>query len=210
VLPWQGEAPAESTETTHLSVIDGDGNVVAITTTLNGSFGCGLLVAGAGYFLNNEMDDFTTAPAESNAFGLVQSEANLVRPGRRMLSSMSPTVAWRGPEVLTAGAAGGPKIPTATLQVLLAVIVDGLDLQAAVSQPRIHHQWRPDKLIAEATALSPETAAELRRRGHTVEDGDKRKRARVQAVHLLSDGDFEAAGDPRGPAVPGVVDPLPD
>jgi gamma-glutamyltranspeptidase/glutathione hydrolase len=210
VLSWQGEAPPESTETTHLSVIDGDGNVVAITTTLNGSFGCGLLVAGAGYFLNNEMDDFTTAPAEHNAFGLMQSEANLVRPGQRMLSSMTPTVAWRGGEVLSAGAAGGPIIPTATLQVLLGVIVDGLDVQAAVSQPRIHHQWRPDKLFAEVTALSPETAAELTRRGHTLENGDNPKLARVQAVRLLSDGSFEAAGDPRGPAVPGVVDPLPD
>jgi gamma-glutamyltranspeptidase/glutathione hydrolase len=191
-------------------VIDSDGNAVAITTTLNGSFGCGLYVPGAGFFLNNEMDDFTTAPAESNAFGLMQSEANLVHPGRRMLSSMSPTVAWSGPEVLTAGAAGGPRIPTATLQVLLAVVVDRLDVQAAVSQPRIHHQWHPDTLLAEATALSPETADALRSRGHTVDIAEKRQLARVQAVHLLGDGTFEAAGDPRGPAVPGVVDPLPD
>jgi gamma-glutamyltranspeptidase/glutathione hydrolase len=205
VKAWSGPAPKESSETTHLSVLDADGNAVSITTTLNGWFGCGLMVEGAGFFLNNEMDDFAAAPGKPNTYGLVQGEANAVGAGKRMLSSMSPVVAWRGAEVLVLGSPGGPRIPTATAQVLLNVVVDSDELQAAVNRPRIHHQWLPDAIFAESDALSPETAAVLEKRGHEIRL--RHAVGKVQAVRLRSDGTFAAAGDPRGPGVGGVEGP---
>jgi len=208
VAPWFDPAAPEAADTTHLSVVDADGDLVALTTTLNGLFGCGLYVPEAGFFLNNEMDDFATAPGEPNLYGLVQGEANAVDAGKRMLSSMSPTVAWRGGEAVALGARGGGRIPTVTLQVLLHLGVDGDPLQAAVDRPRIHHQWLPDKIFAEPDALAPETRAELERRGHQVEVVPAL--AQVQAVRRLADGTVEAAGDPRGgPGHGGVVDPRP-
>jgi gamma-glutamyltranspeptidase/glutathione hydrolase len=200
-----GAEGAESSDTTHLSVVDGEGNLVALTTTLNGLFGCGLWVPGAGFFLNNEMDDFAAAPGKPNLFGLVQGEANAVAPGKRMLSSMAPLVAWRGEEAYALGGRGGSRIPTHVLQVLLNLLVDGDKLQAALDRPRLHHQWLPDKLEAEADALAPETRAELARRGHTVETSNTT--AKVHAVHRLKDGRVEAASDPRGSGVGGVVKP---
>jgi gamma-glutamyltranspeptidase/glutathione hydrolase len=207
IHPWSGLAPKESKDTTHLSVVDGEGGIVALTTTLNGLFGCGLRVAGAGFFLNNEMDDFATVVGRPNLYGLVQGEANAVAPGRRMLSSQSPTVAWRGEEVLAIGGRGGSKIPSATLQVLLNVWVDGDDLQAALDRPRIHHQWLPDQITVEADALSPETRAELERRGHKVVLIGSI--AQVHAVRWLGDGKVEAAAEPRGRGgAAGVLHPL--
>jgi gamma-glutamyltranspeptidase/glutathione hydrolase len=214
VKPWQPGMDADaaatagaagSSETTHLSVVDRDGNLVALTTTLNGLFGCGLWVPGAGFFLNNEMDDFAAAPGRPNLFGLIQGEANAVAPGKRMLSSMSPVIAWKGKEAYALGGRGGSRIPTHTLQVLLNLLVDGDPLQAALDRPRLHHQWLPDRLDAEPDALSPETRAELERRGHKVEASVVT--AKVHAVHLLPDGRVEAASDPRGSGVGGVVDP---
>jgi gamma-glutamyltranspeptidase/glutathione hydrolase len=203
VRPWPGRPTPESRETTHLSVADGEGGVVSLTTTLNGNFGCGLMVPGLGFLLNNEMDDFTTAPGEPNMFGLMQGEANAVAPGLRMLSSMSPTVAWRGDETLVLGSPGGSTIPTATLQVLLNVVVDGDELQAAVDRPRIHHQWLPDEVVAESDALSPETVSVLRRRGHRLTVTDSL--GEVHAVRVRT-GAVEAAADPRGRgATAGVV-----
>ena len=200
--PWP-EGRAEPAETTHLSVLDGEGNAVALTTTLNGAFGCGLFVAEAGFFLNNEMDDFTTAPGQPNLFGLIQGEANAVAPGKRMLSSMSPTVAWRGTEVIVLGGRGGAKIPTATLQVLLNVIVDADPLPAAVARPRLHHQWLPDELGVEAGALAPAAERRLRRRGHALVP--LRGAAKVNAVRRRADGRLEAAADPRGPGAAAVL-----
>jgi gamma-glutamyltranspeptidase / glutathione hydrolase len=205
VHPWPGQAPAEETQTTHLSVVDGAGNLVALTTTLNDLFGCRLWVPGAGFFLNNEMDDFATAPGRPNLYGLVQGEANAVAPGRRMLSSMSPTIAWRGGEALALGGRGGSKIPTNVLEVLLDVIVDGDELQQALDRPRIHHQWLPDRLEAEPDALAPETRAELERRGHRVEI--TAATAKVQAVARFADGSVAAAAEPRGQGAAGVVTP---
>jgi gamma-glutamyltranspeptidase/glutathione hydrolase len=205
VRAWSRKRSKESDETTHLSVVDGDGNAVALTTTLNGSFGCGLLVPAAGFLLNNEMDDFATAPGRPNYYGLVQGEANSVGPGKRMLSSMAPTIAWRGRRVIVLGSPGGSRIPTATVQVLLALIVDGDQLQAAVDRPRIHHQWMPDQLIAEVDALSPETAKELERRGHEI--GVRMKIGEVHAVWGWPGDVLEAAQDPRGPGAAGVVRP---
>lgn len=200
-----GQAAAEPSETTHLSVVDADGNLVALTTTLNDLFGCGLWVPGAGYFLNNEMDDFAAAPGRPNLYGLVQGEANAVAPGKRMLSSMSPTIAWRSGEAVALGGRGGSRIPTNTIQVLLNLVVDGDPLQAALDRPRIHHQWLPDALEAEPDALAPETRAELERRGHTVVI--KSNAAKVHAVRRLADGTAEAAAEPRGPGAAGVVQP---
>jgi gamma-glutamyltranspeptidase / glutathione hydrolase len=207
VRPWIPPDARESTETTHLSVADGAGNVVSITTTLNGSFGCGLLVPGVGFLLNNEMDDFATAPGRPNLYGLIQGEANSVGPGKRMLSSMSPAVAWREGETVGLGSPGGSTIPTVTAQVLLNVIVDGDDIQAAVNRPRIHHQWMPDQIAVEPDALSPETALELERRGHTLKD--RNRLGEVNAVRVTSGGTVEAAADPRGPGSAGVVQPTP-
>jgi len=205
VRPRTGGPAREGTETTHLSVIDGEGNLVAITTTLNGLFGCGLYVPEVGFFLNNEMDDFATAPGKPNMFGLVQGEANAVAPGKRMLSSMMPTIAWKGEEEVALGGRGGSRIPTNTIEVLLNVIVDGDPLQTALDRPRIHHQWLPDRLEVEFDALSPETRAELERRGHIVLASDAT--AKVHAVHRLADGRCEAGSDPRGTGASGIVNP---
>jgi gamma-glutamyltranspeptidase/glutathione hydrolase len=207
VRSWSAPTDRESTETTHLSVADGAGNVVSITTTLNGSFGCGLLVPGVGFLLNNEMDDFAAAPGRPNLYGLIQGEANAVGPGKRMLSSMSPAVAWRETESLALGSPGGSTIPTVTVQVLLNVIVDGDDIQAAVNRPRIHHQWMPDQIDVEPDALAPETVMELERRGYRIKE--RNRLGEVNAVRTTSAGTVEAAADPRGPGSAGVVQPAP-
>jgi gamma-glutamyltranspeptidase/glutathione hydrolase len=186
-------------------VVDREGNLVALTTTLNELFGCGLWVPGAGFFLNDEMDDFTAAPGRPNLFGLVQGEANAVAPGHRMLSSMTPVIAWKGREAYALGGRGGSRIPTHVIEVLLDLLVDGDPLQAALDRPRIHHQWLPDRLEAEPDTLSPETRAELERRGHTLLIS--RETAKIHAVHLLADGRVEAAADSRGSGNGGVVDP---
>ena len=172
---------------------------------MNGLFGCGLFVPEAGFFLNNEMDDFATAPGRPNMFGLVQGEANAVAPGKRMLSSMAPTIAWKGSAAIALGGRGGSRIPTNTIQVLLNLLVDGDPLQTALDRPRLHHQWLPDRLEAEPDALAPETRAELERRGHKIFANDAT--AKVHAVRRRADGRVEAASDPRGTGVGGVVNP---
>ncbi len=208
VRKWARELVPEPEETTHLSVMDGEGNAVSLTTTLNGSFGCGLLVPGAGFLLNNEMDDFATAPGRPNLYGLIQGEANSVGPGKRMLSSMTPTIAWRGQQVIVTGSPGGSTIPTATAQVLLNLIVDGDSLQAAVDRARVHHQWMPDMLRVEPDALSPETARALERRGHELRT--VLKLGETHSVRGMVGGEFQSAQDPRGPGGAGVVTPAVD
>jgi gamma-glutamyltranspeptidase/glutathione hydrolase len=208
VRRWSRDLVPEPGETTHLSVMDGGGNAVSITTTINGRFGCGLLVPGAGFILNNEMDDFATVPGVPNMFGLLQGEANAVGPGKRMLSSMTPTIAWRGDHVIVIGSPGGSRIPTATAQVLLNLIADGDELQAAVDRPRIHHQWMPDRIFAESDSLSPETRRALERRGHVIELTETI--GEVSAVRGMVGGEMMAAQDPRGPGAAGVVRPAVD
>jgi len=203
VRPWARPAGDDAGETTHLSALDGEGNAVSLTTTLNNTFGCGLLVPELGILLNNEMDDFATAPGRPNLYGLIQGEANAVGPGKRMLSSMSPTIAWRGSEVVVLGSPGGPRIPTATAQVLLNVVIDGDALQAGVAKPRVHHQWLPDELRYEAGALDRATRIELARRGHTLRSVERL--GEVCAVRLGTDGTFTAAADPRGPGAAGTA-----
>ncbi len=189
----------ESPQTTHYSIIDSAGNAVAVTTTINGSFGSGVLVRGAGFLLNNEMDDFTARPGEPNMYGLVQGEANSIAPGKRMLSAMTPTivVAPNGRTELVTGTPGGPTITTSVLQVLLGQLLHGLDVQQAVNAPRIHHQHLPDRLYYERGGLEPSVLRELEQKGHTLEErsgfsGD------VQSIYVAPDGVRYGAADPRG------------
>jgi len=159
----------EHMETTHYSVVDAEGNAVAVTYTLNGGFGNGITVPGLGFLLNNEMDDFTSKPGTPNMFGLVQGEANAIQPGKRPLSSMTPTIVVKdGKLFMTAGAPGGSRISTAVLQVILNVIDFGMNVQDAVDAPRMHHQWLPDKLSLER-GISPDTVTLLQGRGYDVD-----------------------------------------
>ncbi|XXY55138.1 gamma-glutamyltransferase [Sorangium sp. So ce269] len=158
--------------TTHFSVIDAQGNAVALTTTLNGWYGAGVTVTGAGFVLNNEMDDFSAVPGTANQFGLVQGEANSVAPGKRMLSSMSPTIVTGkdGRVELVLGAAGGPTILTAVFQILSNVVDFGMDVTTAVNAPRFHQQDYPDRLMGEKGGFSDELKQALGAMGHTLDE----------------------------------------
>ena len=159
----------ESTETTHYSIIDKDGNAVAVTYTLNGSFGTGKVAAGTGVLLNNEMDDFTMKPGVPNLYGLVQGAANAIEPGKSPLSSMSPTIVSKdGKPFMVIGSPGGSRIITITLEAILNVIDHGMNLQEAIDAPRIHHQWLPDRVYMEPRALSPDTLRILAGQGYQV------------------------------------------
>ncbi len=193
------EAGPESSQTTHYSVVDAAGNAVAVTTTINGSFGSAAAVRGAGFLLNNEMDDFTTRPGEPNMYGLVQGESNSIAPGKRMLSAMTPTIviAPDGRTELVTGTPGGPTITTSVLQVLVAQLEHGLGAQQAVNAPRVHHQHIPDLLYYERGGLEPSVIDELESRGHRLEEragfsGD------VQSIYVAPDGVRYGAADPRG------------
>ncbi len=159
----------ESTETTHYSIIDKDGNAVAVTYTLNGSFGIGKVAEGTGILLNNEMDDFTMKPGVPNLYGLVQGEANAIAPKKSPLSSMSPTIVSKdGKPFMVIGSPGGSRIITITLEAIMNVIDHGMDLQEAIDAPRIHHQWLPDRVYMEPYALSPDTLRLLAGMGYDV------------------------------------------
>ena len=158
----------ESTETTHFSIIDSSGNMVAFTASLNTSFGSGVVLPGYGLFLNNHMDDFSLQPGIPNFYGLVGSEANSIQPGKRPLSSMSPTLVLKdGKPAGIFGSPGGPRIITAVVQTILNVVEFGMDIQRAVDNPRVHHQWKPDIVFVEP-AISFDTIEKLMARGHTV------------------------------------------
>lgn len=159
----------ESVETTHYSIIDKDGNAVAVTYTLNGSFGAGVMAPGTGILLNNEMDDFTAKPGVPNLYGLVQGEANAIEPRKSPLSSMSPTIISKdGKPFMVIGSPGGARIITITLEAILNVIDHGMTIQEAIDAPRIHHQWLPDKVYMEPFALSTDTLKLLADMGHDV------------------------------------------
>ena len=160
-------APAESPDTTHLSVIDNDGNAVAYTTTLNLGYGSKIVAEGTGILLNNEMDDFSAKPNTPNAFGLIGREANAIAPGKRMLSSMTPALVVKdGATMLATGSPGGSTIITTVFQVIVNVIDHGMAVSEAVGQPRFHHQWLPDRIVHEPLGLSPDTLSLLRAMGH--------------------------------------------
>ncbi|MEL7159770.1 MAG: gamma-glutamyltransferase [Bacteroidota bacterium] len=188
----------ESFETTHISIVDSLGNAVSITTTLNGNFGSKVMVDGAGFFLNNEMDDFSAKPGVPNMFGLVGKEANAIQPGKRMLSSMTPTLVEQDGELfLVLGAPGGSTIITAVLQTFLNVTEYGMPLAEAVEAPRFHHQWRPDRILYEADALGGGVKDSLAAMGHAFLE--RKYMAVIKAVQRLSDGSLVAAADPRNP-----------
>jgi gamma-glutamyltranspeptidase / glutathione hydrolase len=195
-------ARAEAAQTTHYSVVDADGNAVACTTTLNGSYGSGVTAEGLGVLLNNEMDDFTTAPGVPNTYGLIQGPANEIRPGKRPLSSMSPTIVTRdGKLFLVVGSPGGPRIITTVLHVLTGVLDYGLNVQQAVDRPRFHHQWLPDTLYLEIGGFAPETVAELKRRGHTIKEESSWSDAQAVMIDPAT-GERLGGGDSRGSARP--------
>jgi gamma-glutamyltranspeptidase/glutathione hydrolase len=163
-------AAAESPQTTHYSIVDSSGTAVAVTTTINGGFGSGVVVDGAGFLLNNEMDDFTVKPGVPNAYGLVQGRANAIAPGKRMLSAMTPTIVERDEELfLVVGTPGGSTIITTVAQVISNVIDHGMDLQHAVQAGRLHHQHLPDVVRAEPFTLSEDTVRRLEEMGHDVQ-----------------------------------------
>lgn len=193
---WYGDAiTAEDAGTSHLSVVDGDGNAVACTTSINTAFGSMVLAEGTGVILNNTMDDFSAQPGVPNAFGLIGSAANAIAPGKRPLSSMSPTIVTRAGQVAAvAGGSGGPLIITGTLQVLLNALVFELPAEAAVAAPRLHHQWMPPALLLENGA-EPGTAGALRRLGHQVVEAPAA--AAVQLIRRHDDGTLDGAADPR-------------
>ncbi|MEC9285813.1 MAG: gamma-glutamyltransferase [Pseudomonadota bacterium] len=162
-----GAFAPESTETTHLSIMDRNGNAVALTTTLNSGYGSHIVVEGAGFILNNEMDDFSSKPNTLNQFNLIGREANAIEPRKRMLSSMTPTIVLRdGEPILVTGSPGGSTIITTVLQVVVNVIDHGMTLSAAVASPRFHHQWIPDSVTVEKDGFAPGTLDALRDKGH--------------------------------------------
>lgn len=187
----------ESTETTHYNVVDAEGNAVAVTYTLNNGYGSGVTAPGLGFLLNDEMDDFAAKPGTPNMFGLVQGEANAIQPGKRPLSSMTPTMVLRNGKVhMLLGAPGGSRIITAVLQVMLNVIDFGMNIQEAIDAARIHHQWKPDRLDIEK-GISPDTIALLKARGHYIEEAKPVVIARVEAI-LIDGGWLQGGQDGRG------------
>jgi gamma-glutamyltranspeptidase / glutathione hydrolase len=187
----------ESTETTHYSIADEQGNVVAVTYTLNAGYGSKVTMPGAGFLLNDEMDDFAAKPGSPNLFGLVQGETNAIAPGRRPLSSMVPTIVVKnGKPFLVLGAPGGSRIITAVLQVMLNVIDFGMNLQDAIDFPRVHHQWKPDQLDIER-GISPDTIALLKKAGYHIEEAKPTVIARVEGI-LIDGGWLQGGHDDRG------------
>ena len=186
--------PYESPETTHYSVMDRWGNVVSNTYTINFGYGSGIVAAGTGILLNNEMDDFSAKPGVPNAYGLLGGDANSVAPAKRPLSSMTPTILFKdGKPLLATGSPGGSRIITTTLQIILNVVDHGMNIAAATAAPRVHHQWLPDELRVEA-GLSPDTIALLESKGHKVVV--KNVMGSTQSI-LRADEGFYGASDPR-------------
>jgi gamma-glutamyltranspeptidase/glutathione hydrolase len=199
--PSSPVAGREGTQTTHFSVVDEHGNAVGITTTINELYGSGVFVAGAGFFLNDEMDDFTARPGEPNTFGLIQGEANAIAPGKRMLSAMTPTIVLdkQGELLMVVGSRGGPRIITSVAQAILNVLDHGMTLADAVAAPRIHHQAWPDSLRYEPNGLAPAVVDSLRAMGHAVGEapwGREGYSGRIHAVMRVRGG-YVGVVDPR-------------
>jgi gamma-glutamyltranspeptidase/glutathione hydrolase len=211
-----GEVPAhEKATTTHYSVVDRWGNAVSVTYTINDDFGAKVIAGDTGFFLNDEMDDFTSKPGAPNLFGLVQGKANAIAPGKRPLSSMTPTIVLQeGKPVLVVGTPGGSRIITTVLEVIVNVIDHGMTLQEAVDAPRFHHQWLPDTLAGEPFAFSADTVGSLRRMGYRVVPLERwaaanaaeaigiapADAARAKALGFPRPGMLYGASDSRAPA----------
>ncbi len=191
-------APAESNNTTHYSIVDSFGNAVSVTTTLNASFGAKVFVAGAGFLLNNEMDDFSVKPGHPNMYGLVGGEANAIEPGKRMLSSMTPTILEKdGHLYMVVGSMGGSTIITTVYQIITHVTEHGLPMQGAINAGRFHHQWLPDLVLTEWGALGLGTSIQLWLKGHRIAPNPKGI-GRAAGILVLPDGRLEGGADPRG------------
>ena len=186
----------ESDETTHLSVIDNEGNAISITTTLNGSFGSKTVVGGGGFFLNDEMDDFSIKPGVPNMFGAVGGDANAIAPGKRMLSSMTPTIVLKNNEpYIVVGTPGGTTIPTQVFETLVNILDFGLSTEDAVYKPKFHHQWLPDRIDVEKSF--PQALRDsLAKMGYTIHETSDI--GRTEIIKVLPDGKFEAVADNRG------------
>lgn len=187
----------ESEETTHISIIDQQGNMVSITTTLNNSYGSRTVVGGAGFLLNDEMDDFSIKPGVANMYGAVGGEANAIGPGKRMLSSMTPTLVLdqnNGPLIIV-GTPGGTTIPTSVFQTLINILDFGMDAKDAINRPKFHHQWLPDEVVFEKD-FNHDVVKQLQEMGYQVKE--RAQIGRMEVIRILPDGRREVAADPRG------------
>jgi gamma-glutamyltranspeptidase/glutathione hydrolase len=191
-----GILPKESEQTTHLDVIDKYGNAVAITTTLNNSYGSKTVVGGAGFFLNDEMDDFSAKPGVPNIYGAVGGEANAIAPGKRMLSSMTPTIVLQnGKPFLVVGTPGGTTIPTSVFQTIVDIIDFNMSPEDAVYKPKFHHQWLPDQIDVEKT-FPQDVRDALKKMGYKIVE--RAAIGRTEVIKVLPGGKFEAVADNRG------------
>ena len=189
----------ESKETTHYSIVDSYGNAIAATTTLNASFGSKLYSKKLGFFLNNEMDDFSAKPGTPNLFGLIGADANAIAPQKRMLSSMTPTLVEKDNKLwMSLGTPGGSTIITSVLQTILNVYEFNMSMQQAVDAPRFHHQWLPDVVKVEATSFDAKTIKDLENKGYVIDYKNPSSIGTVDAILVLPDGSFEAGADKRG------------
>ena len=189
----------ESMETTHYSIVDNEGNAISATTTLNGGYGSKLYHPELGFFLNNEMDDFSAKPGVPNMFGLIGAEANSIAPEKRMLSSMTPTIVEKdGNLYMVVGTPGGSTIITAVAQTILNVYEFNLSMQEAVNAPRFHHQWLPDMIMFEEEGFSKELKEGLKTKGYNILEGRTRIIGKVDAIRILPDGKLEGGADKRG------------
>jgi gamma-glutamyltranspeptidase/glutathione hydrolase len=189
----------ESMETTHYSIIDSEGNAIAATTTLNGGYGSKLYHPELGFFLNNEMDDFSAKPGVPNMFGLIGAEANSIAPEKRMLSSMTPTIVEKDDELyMVVGTPGGSTIINFVAQTILNVYEFDFSMQDAVNAPRFHHQWLPDMVLFEEEGFSDDLKARLKDKGYIIFEGPARIGGKVDAIRVLPDGRLEGGADKRG------------
>jgi gamma-glutamyltranspeptidase/glutathione hydrolase len=193
----EGQISKESEQTTHLSIVDAQGNAVSVTTTINAGYGSMVVVGGSGFFLNGEMDDFSVKPGVPNLYGAVGGAVNKIEPGKRMLSSMTPTILEKdGNLFMVVGTPGGTTIITSVFQTILNVIEFEKTMQEAVTAPRFHHQWAPDLIFIETGSFTPEVTVELEKLGHKLTD--RGSIGRVDAIKVLSNGKLEGGADPRG------------
>jgi gamma-glutamyltranspeptidase/glutathione hydrolase len=191
-----GQVSPESEETTHLDVYDATGNSVSVTTTLNGGYGSRTVVGGAGFFLNNEMDDFSIKPGVPNMFGAVGADANSIEPGKRMLSSMTPTIVLKkGKPFLIVGTPGGTTIVTSVFQTLVDILEFDMSSEDAINKPKFHHQWLPDYIFVEKD-FPPATRDQLQAMGYKF--NQRGSIGRTEVIRIFPDGRIEAVGDKRG------------
>jgi len=189
----------ESEETTHYSIVDPQGNAIAVTTTLNGSYGSKVFVEKGGYFLNNEMDDFSSKPGVPNMFGLIGGKANAIAPQKRMLSAMTPTIVEKnGKLAMVVGTPGGSTIITSVLQTILNVYEFDMDVQSAVAAPRFHHQWLPDVVVFEPGLFDPSLIKSLQAKAYDIKEEYSRIIGRVDAIQVSESGEISTGADPRG------------